>query len=71
MVKNPPCNAGDAGLIPGRGNKIPHASEQLSLHFANTEPLYFRALTAQLGSLCTAKKKKKSLVLQPRPNAAK
>ena len=23
MVKNPPSNAGDTGLIPGRGTKIP------------------------------------------------
>ena len=30
MVKNPPSNAGDSGLIPGRGIKIPHASGQLS-----------------------------------------
>ena len=26
VVKNPPFNAGGAGLIPGRGAKIPHAS---------------------------------------------
>ena len=25
MVKNPLSNAGDAGSIPGRGTKIPHA----------------------------------------------
>ena len=25
VVKNPPCNAGDAGSIPGQGAKIPHA----------------------------------------------
>ena len=36
MVKNPPSNAGDAGLIPGGGGKgggltkIPHATGQLS-----------------------------------------
>ena len=30
VVKNPPSNAGDAGLIPGQGTKIPHAMEQLS-----------------------------------------
>ena len=30
MVKNPPCNAGDMGLNPGPGIKIPHAGEQLS-----------------------------------------
>ena len=29
MVKNLPCNAGDTGLILGRG-KIPHAAGQLS-----------------------------------------
>ena len=37
MVKNPPSNAGDAGLIPGRGTKIPHAMGQLSPHAATTE----------------------------------
>ena len=31
MDKNPPCNAGDTGLIPSQGTKIPHAVEQLSL----------------------------------------
>ena len=29
VVKNSPCNAGDAGLIPGQGTKIPYAMEQL------------------------------------------
>ena len=28
--KNPPCNAGDVGSIPGNETKIPHAVEQLS-----------------------------------------
>ena len=32
VVKNPPCNASDVGLIPGWGTKIPHTGEQLSLH---------------------------------------
>ena len=27
VVKNPPCNAGDVGLIPGQGTKVPHAPE--------------------------------------------
>ena len=31
MVKNPPCNAGDMGSIPGQGTKIPCATEQLNL----------------------------------------
>ena len=30
VVKNLPCNAGDVGLIPSEGTKIPHASGQLS-----------------------------------------
>ena len=34
VVKNPPCNAGDEGSIPGQGTKIPYASGQLSLHDA-------------------------------------
>ena len=36
-VKNPPCNAGDASLIPGQGTKIPRAMKQLSPHAATTE----------------------------------
>ena len=38
MVKNPPSNAGDAGSIPGRGTRIPHAAEQLSPCATSTEP---------------------------------
>ena len=30
MVRNLPCNAGDASSIPGWGTKIPHAAEKLS-----------------------------------------
>ena len=30
VVKNPPCNAGDAGSIPGQETKVPHAVDQLS-----------------------------------------
>ena len=30
VVKNPPCNAGDTGSIPGQGTKIPHAAGHLS-----------------------------------------
>ena len=39
VVKNPSCNAEDAGLIPGRGTKIPHAEGQLSPCAATREPL--------------------------------
>ena len=37
MVRNPPCNAGATGSIPGRGIKIPHALEQVSPHTATSE----------------------------------
>ena len=37
VVRNPPSNAGDAGLTPCPRNKIPHASRQLSLHTATRE----------------------------------
>ena len=32
VVKNPPCDAGDAGSILGWGAGIPRAAEQLDLH---------------------------------------
>ena len=37
--KNLPSNAGDAGSIPGRGTKIPHAAGQLSPWGATTESM--------------------------------
>ena len=30
VVKNPPCNAGALGSVPGWGTKIPQAAEQLN-----------------------------------------
>ena len=27
LVKNPPCSAGDRGLIPGQGIEIPHTPQ--------------------------------------------
>ena len=39
VVKNPPSSAGDAGSIPGRETKIPHAAGQLSPRAATTEPV--------------------------------
>ena len=38
MVENLPSNAGDMGLIPGQGARIPHVEGQLSLRAATTEP---------------------------------
>ena len=40
VVKNSSCNAGDMGLIPGQGIKIPHASEQLSPHVKTKESVH-------------------------------
>ena len=37
MVKNPPCNAGDVGSIPGQGTKVPHARGRLSPSATTTE----------------------------------
>ena len=39
VVKNLPFNAGDMGSVPGKGTKILHATEQLSLGTATTEPM--------------------------------
>ena len=38
VVKNLPSNAGDVGLIPGRGTKIPQAVGQLSPWATTTVP---------------------------------
>ena len=35
--KDPSYNTGDVGLTPGWGTKVPHATEQLSLHDTATE----------------------------------
>ena len=43
MVRNQPCNAEDAGSIPGRGPKILHATEKLSLYTVTAEPGRSRA----------------------------
>ena len=40
MVKNPPCNAGNVGLMSGWGTKIPHVTKQLSLCATTAEAMY-------------------------------
>ena len=40
VVKNPPCKAGDVGLIPGQGTGIPHATGQLSPRAATRESMH-------------------------------
>ena len=40
VVKNPPFNAGDTGLIPGWGIKTPQSLEQLSLCAVTAKPAH-------------------------------
>ena len=51
--KELPSNAGDAGLIPGQGTKIPHTTGQLSPRTTTTELalLYERAHVPQTTEL--------------------
>ena len=44
LIKNLPCNAGDMGLIPGWGTKIPHASGQLSSRTTTRQPQQNKAV---------------------------
>ena len=62
MVKNLPSSAGDMGLIPGQGTKIPHISGQLSPHTETIEPKCSRAHTPQPrpNTASTPLKKKKT-----------
>ena len=75
VAKNLPCNAGDAGFIPGQGTKIPPATEQLSLYVATTEPVHSGVRFTAVESVCHSREsmrhKERSHVLQLRPNAAK
>ena len=50
VVRNPPSNAGDAGLILGWGTKIPHASGQLSLSPKTREPATPQLLSLSSGA---------------------
>ena len=47
MVKNPPSNAENVGLIPDQGIKIPHAAGQLSLSTAIREACAWHPLSLQ------------------------
>ena len=63
LVKNLPCNARDAGSIPGQGTKISHAMEQLNLRATTREPVHHnkRSRVTQ----------QRSHVLQLRPDAVR
>ena len=39
VVKSPPCNAGEVGLIPGQRTKISHAKEQWSPSVSTKESM--------------------------------
>ena len=43
MIKNPPSNVGDMGLIPGLGTTTPHVTGQLGPPATTTEPSPSRA----------------------------
>ena len=49
VIKHPPCNAGDSGLIPGQGTRTPHAVEQLKAHVPQLES----SCTAAKDSMCS------------------
>jgi len=68
VVKNLPCNAGNIGSIPGRGSKIPHSAEQLSLSSTDTEPVSFCQPRPKLKKINKSKKKEVNaikLVISP------
>ena len=48
VVKNLPSNAGDVGLNPGGGTKIPHGARQQSPCATNTEPTCSKTPVLQL-----------------------
>ena len=68
VVKNPPSNAGDMGLIPGRGTKIPHTLGQLSPCATNYRAHAFWSPHAPTKS---PPAERRSRVMQLRPDAAK
>ena len=53
VVKNPPSNAGDMGLIPGQGTKIPHAMWQLNPYTTTREnPTHCNVWDCSEGPMC-------------------
>ena len=68
MVKNPLCNAGDVGQIPGQGTKIPHAAGQLSPYATTRQPASSAAHTTAREPMHWHER---ACMLQLRLNAAK
>ena len=48
VVGSPSFRAGNAGLIPGQGTKIPHTAGQLSLSTSGKDPDWCRSPVPQL-----------------------
>ena len=71
VVKNLPCNAGDASSIPGRGTKIPHAVEQLSPRATTTEAERHNGRVQPVRCNEDPTRQRRSCVPQPSPGAAK
>ena len=66
MGKNPPANAGDTGLIPGQGTKIPHAEGHLSLCGTTKKPVNPRGRALQRE--VTARRSPSAATREPRHN---
>ena len=58
MVKNLPFNAGDVGLVPSQGTKIPHTVEQLHPRTATRESLWAATKTQCCQTTTTNQKNK-------------
>ena len=57
MVESLSCKAGDVGLTPGQGTKIPHAGEQISPHATTRgHALQQKILHDAMKILCAATK---------------
>ena len=69
VVKNPPSHAGDVGLIPARGTKIPRGTEQLSPCTTATEPALEPMVRNKGSPPRTATKTHHSQINQPKLKA--
>ena len=69
-VKNLPASAGNRGLIPSPGTKIPHAVEQLSLRATATEG-HTTHLQVHVPTERPHTMQRRSCMLQLRPDTAK
>ena len=71
VVKNPPCNAEDEGLIPCQGTKIPQAIEQPSPVCHNKGAHMPQLLKHTHRTIASAQHNERSYITQQGPKAAK